>query len=267
MELVHHYTNINSLECILKNRTLRLNRLDKVDDKQEVSLISQKHWAKYLFVSSWSALENESEAMWNKYAGYNGVRISLPKFPFQSNQLISKPEMNIFSGDNTYSPIPFEAIYNEKWLFIIPPIRNDIYGREVVYKYSPEKHIRPIVNNDDGGVEFNCFDLATFKNVAWDYQKEFRYIFFIIPSSPDVIENWRKTGNPEFIYKHLLKCLKNNVDNTLEYFDISLGDVIDNVEVTLGPCCSKSEVSKIRKLLDKYTLNAKIKKSVLTGHV
>ena len=70
MELVHHYTNINSLECILKNKTLRLNRLDKVDDKQEVSFISQKHWAQYLFVSSWSALENESEAMWNKIVDF-----------------------------------------------------------------------------------------------------------------------------------------------------------------------------------------------------
>lgn len=266
MELVHHYTNINSLECILKNKTLRLNRLDKVDDKQEVSLISQKHWAQYLFVSSWSALENESEAMWGKYAGYNGVRLSLPKFPFQNNQLTSKPEMSIFSGDNTYSPIPLESIYNEKWLFVIPPIRNDIYGRDVIYKCSPEKYIKPTVKSVDGGFEFNYFDLATFKNLAWDYQKEFRYIFFIIPSSPDVIANWRKTGE-HAIYKHLLRCLQDNVDNKLEYFDIPLGDVIDSVEITLGPCCSESEVLKIKKLLDEYTSNAKIKRSVLTGYV
>ncbi|WP_339683663.1 hypothetical protein [uncultured Pseudoalteromonas sp.] len=267
MELVHHYTNINSLECILKNRTLRLNRLDKVDDKQEVSLISQKHWAQYLFVSSWSASEHESEAMWSKYACYNGVRLSLPKFPFKKNQLISKPEMSIFFGDNTYSPIPFESIYNEKWLFVISPIRNDIYGREVVYKCSPEESIRPIVKNVDGGFEFNYFDLATFKNVAWGYQKEFRYIFFIIPSSSDVMNDWKKTGDPASIHRRLLKCLQDNVDNTLEYFDIPLGDVIESVEITLGPCCSESEVLKIKKLLDEYTSNAKIKQSVLTGYV
>lgn len=38
--------------------------------------------------------------------------------------------MSIFSGDDTYSPIPFESIYNEKWLFVIPPIRNDIHMEE-----------------------------------------------------------------------------------------------------------------------------------------
>ena len=59
--------------------------------------------------------------MWGKYAGYNGVRLSLPKFPFQNNQLTSKPEMSIFSGDNTYSPIPLESIYmkNGSLLFLL----------------------------------------------------------------------------------------------------------------------------------------------------
>ena len=167
MELGHLYTNIYSFECILFNRSLRLNRLDKVDDKQEASLISQKLWAQYLFVSSWSASEHESEAMWSKYACYNGVRLSLPKFPFQKNQLISKPEMSIFFGDTTYSPIPFESIYNEKWLFVISPFRNDIYGREVVYKCSPEESIRPRVKNLVEGFEFIEFDLDTFKHLAW----------------------------------------------------------------------------------------------------
>jgi hypothetical protein len=46
-----------------------------------------------------------------------------------------------------------------------------------------------------------------------------------------------------------------------------LGDVIDSVVITLDPCCSESEVLKIKKLLDEYTSNAKIKQSVLTGYV
>lgn len=53
MELLHHYTSIETLELILKNRTLRLGRFDSVDDKQESQLIHEKHWVQYLFVSSW----------------------------------------------------------------------------------------------------------------------------------------------------------------------------------------------------------------------
>lgn len=64
MELIHHYTDIQSLACILKNRTLRFTRLDKLDDAQEVELVSRKHWSQYLFVSSWSTLTDESQAMW-----------------------------------------------------------------------------------------------------------------------------------------------------------------------------------------------------------
>ena len=32
---LYHYTNIDSLALILKNRTIRLNSLDKMDDLQE----------------------------------------------------------------------------------------------------------------------------------------------------------------------------------------------------------------------------------------
>ena len=32
---IHHYTNLESLAMILKNRTIRFNRLDKVDDLEE----------------------------------------------------------------------------------------------------------------------------------------------------------------------------------------------------------------------------------------
>ncbi len=32
---IHHYTNIENLALILKNKTIRFNRLDKVDDLEE----------------------------------------------------------------------------------------------------------------------------------------------------------------------------------------------------------------------------------------
>lgn len=32
---IYHYTNIDTLALILKNRTIRFNRLDNVDDLEE----------------------------------------------------------------------------------------------------------------------------------------------------------------------------------------------------------------------------------------
>ncbi len=34
-DLLHHYTDISTLALILKNRTIRFNRLDRVDDITE----------------------------------------------------------------------------------------------------------------------------------------------------------------------------------------------------------------------------------------
>jgi hypothetical protein len=40
MIIIHHYTNIDVLALILRNRTLRFNRLDQVDDPEESNIVS-----------------------------------------------------------------------------------------------------------------------------------------------------------------------------------------------------------------------------------
>lgn len=76
---IHHYTSIETLELILKNRTIRFNRSDKVDDPDEIELeVNGLPFAKYLLVSCWSIEEEESIPQWGIYAGKSkGVRITL----------------------------------------------------------------------------------------------------------------------------------------------------------------------------------------------
>ena len=76
---IHHYTSIETLELILKNRTIRFNRSDKVDDPDEIELeVNGLPFAKYLIVSCWSIEEEESIPQWGIYAGKSkGVRITL----------------------------------------------------------------------------------------------------------------------------------------------------------------------------------------------
>ncbi len=61
MTIIHHYTNIDVLALILKNRTLRFNRLDRVDDPEESNFISNGvNLGPYTFVSCWTEAKEES---------------------------------------------------------------------------------------------------------------------------------------------------------------------------------------------------------------
>lgn len=51
-EYLYHYTSIENLALILKNRTIRLNTLDKMDDLQEQKTRDVQNFGKFFFVSS-----------------------------------------------------------------------------------------------------------------------------------------------------------------------------------------------------------------------
>lgn len=81
IEYLHHYTNLSSLEMILKNKSLMFNRIDKVNDLVEHSRIDVFDDKKG-FVSCFTKRQYESYFFWkaysNKQEGSIGVRISFP---------------------------------------------------------------------------------------------------------------------------------------------------------------------------------------------
>lgn len=265
MTLVNHYTTINTLEKILINRTLRLNRLDNVDDKQESELVSKEHWSKFIFVSSWSADEYENRAMW-EYPGLNGVMIGLPKFPFKKYKLTTNESLNFFVKGDTYCPIPFERIYNDQWMFLVPPFQQETLGNIVEYYPNPESKIKPFTEYEYEGFHFDLGkSLARIKDITWLYQKEFRYVFCIVPSSLTAFNNWKITGSIESYLRVGLRNFIYGADMPLQYFDVELGDELDSIEVTLGPACNDIERKRVEELIQKYTSNGKIFNSRLTG--
>ena len=69
---IHHYTSIETLEMILKNKSIKFNRLDQVDDKAEYKYDSTVYdtnikLGKYTFVSCWTKSEMENIDLWNRY--------------------------------------------------------------------------------------------------------------------------------------------------------------------------------------------------------
>ena len=75
---IHHYTSIETLEMILKNKSIKFNRLDQVDDKAEYKYDSTVYdtnikLGKYTFVSCWTKSEMENIDLWNRYGKGNKV--------------------------------------------------------------------------------------------------------------------------------------------------------------------------------------------------
>ena len=68
VEYLYHYTNIESLALILKNRTIRFNSLDRMDDLQEKESADVKNIGQFCFITSWTSENTESIPMWNMYA-------------------------------------------------------------------------------------------------------------------------------------------------------------------------------------------------------
>lgn len=48
-EYLYHYTSVDSLALILKNRTIRLNSLDKMDDLQEQKTSDINNFGEFFF--------------------------------------------------------------------------------------------------------------------------------------------------------------------------------------------------------------------------
>ena len=74
-----HYTSIDKLCLILRNRSLRFTRLDKVNDPEEGLTRHFPSSKFFTYVSCWTSEEKESLLLWKMYsADMKGVRIRLP---------------------------------------------------------------------------------------------------------------------------------------------------------------------------------------------
>ena len=95
---IYHYTSVDSVRKILTNKTIRLNRLDRVDDRTESETFRGINLAKYLFVSSWTKENDENLSLWNEYTNNKkGIRIGLPEHMFKLkyvNANMYKNQMN-----------------------------------------------------------------------------------------------------------------------------------------------------------------------------
>jgi len=133
---IYQYTNIEALAYILKNRTIRFNRLDRVDDVEEGNAESLGvKFCKYVFVSCWTEIEEENIPLWKMYGGdKGGVRIGLEQKMFKEYP-VSNLELGWGQSQGyIMSKIPPQDMTNPNF-FILPILNydNDLFYRHVRY--------------------------------------------------------------------------------------------------------------------------------------
>lgn len=276
IDKIHHYTDINTLALILKHRAIRFNRLDNVDDITEGDAFTQLKLEKFFFVSCWTYDQNESLPQWNMYTtDMAGVRITLPKKLFDYKPLVVPTTYkNVIQQGSLISPIPFEKIFGDN--YFVPPIflNEDHFGRKVEYDpdfiqrknqaikfdVSPNGEIKGQISDPTG--------IAALKSPDWEFQHEYRFVLFIVPSLPaSETENFL-----EQFYKQIPNIVATSLYKgkgpDLDFFDVEISQsAIDCIKITTGPLCNDGDYLTVEALLDKYSPNGTIEKSKFEGTI
>lgn len=263
---IYHYTNLESLALILKNKTIRFNRLDKVDDLEEGNVESLGvKFCKYVFVSCWTETEEESIPLWKMYGGDNGgVRISLEQEMFKEYLIANLKTGNMKSEGAIISKIPVQDMVNPNFFFIpILDYGNDLFYRHIKYVDNISAFTKDAIQitnikGNRGDMHMQMKPFGYYKNKRWEFQDEVRFVLYSLPMNPML-----DGGNPN-ISSIVMQSLLGNKPLPFHYYDMSLkDDIFHNLEITLSPSATEAHKLIVQALIDKYAPDAKLKESAL----
>lgn len=255
-EYLYHYTNIESLALILKNRTILFNNLLDLDDLEEGYTVDYQDAGKYYFVSCWTHSDEDNIPMWQMYSDkLRGVRIKMP-----SNQFGVIPKFRdeyISSFDYKDS----QTIECEKFIVALNFLFEDT--RLDVQYTDNENDLRRIllpVDNKPRSQTVNA--LGYKKRSCWGFQKESRYIIQILPK----LSTWGDEDNSfSDAWRELYK--RDDIIDFKQLF-LTIDDfAFENMEIMLGPGVTSGQNVLVEDLVEKYNPKAKITQSILTGKI
>ena len=107
--------------------------------------------------------------------------------------------------------------------------------------------------------------IGKYKSKYWEFQKEVRYITNVYPGAG--IKVLDKLP-PEKQSELLLNGIFSNKDISIDAIYLDLNpQLLNNIEILLGPKISESDRNLVQLLCEKYSPNAVIQNSLLTGKV
>lgn len=235
-EYLFHYTSIENLCLILKNKTIRFSRLDKVNDLEE-GFTEHFPEAKYFtYVSSWTSEEEESLLMWKMYSDdMKGVRIRFPINMFKDRQ---QPEYETTGYPIIHIGVNIKV---ERKNFFYPSLLIGLY--KVDYMADVLNKNTCFTPNKDKTIDVELLHLGLIKRKYWKFEKEWRYKIIGMPFEG----KWLKEDYDKFL-EHPIN----------EYIDLPLDQsVFSELIVQLGPRANLAESEIVRLLLKEYTLGSK----------
>ena len=268
-EYLYHYTNIETLALILKNRTIRFNSLNKMDDLQEQQTADIKNIGQFCYISSWTEDSTESIPMWNMYASLNlGVRIKLRKNPFKLynntaeslSKVINATVNDESNGKPLQSIIPIAEMFSKGFMSIQAMTKELLI--KVEYTDNKDKLYPHLLTENGETFSIALGELGKYKNLHWKFQNEWRYILTILPLNLNQpVENSLK--NFQIIANKMRLGLEKQ---PFPYYDMYLSDeAFSEMEITLSPHISAGSKIIVESLVEKYNPSAIITESQLIG--
>ena len=232
MNELYHYTSINTLSMILKNKSIKFNRLDFVNDPLDGFSSDFLNSRKLVYVACFTARQDDSLPMWSLYTpNMNGVRIAFPTNLFG--------EINSHRFGMDIRPCK-QKILNQESTFIAGP-------EKVIYKSTVDEIDHRLVKDLGHAKQFNTFEIGKYKIDDWKFEEEYRFKIFSINY---IFGSLVQDG----AYDNKLKEMESQIpDKTHEVFVDIDQNIFKNVKILLGPKTTEPERLIVEALAKTYS--------------
>ncbi|MGM0589238.1 MAG: hypothetical protein ACQETE_12525 [Bacteroidota bacterium] len=275
-EYIYHYTNIETLDLILKHGTIRFTRLDEVDDLSESEAFGDIDFSNLIFVSCWTYEQQENIPQWHMYTNQmRGVRIQLPKDFFHYKEVkLNDPDLGITSIDTPKLPIGKNEMFTDTYHVFPFSFLKKYFERKIEYKDNIDSVYEnffdeTVAPDGKNQINFNNLgDLAKFKSKAWSFQQEIRYVLLIFPAFEMPSEGFNDQSYISSLGDLWYKAIKTGNGPPITNFDLPIDPVLlNNITVRTGPMCTKEDEIAVESIINNYTTNGEIQKSKLAGKI
>ena len=267
MGKIYHYTTIETLALILKNKTIRFSRLDTLNDLEEGHITScDIDVGKLAYVSCWTENPKEAIPLWRIYGKDSmGVRIALEKDMFKDYEWTVKHcrennSLNIpvhGNGSAGKFKIPFSDCLNDGCV-MIPPTTTKSFYFPMHYVEDIKPYIEESASITQKHIEsINLSNIGQYKHERWAFEEESRFIIYKHPI--DIFE-YLKDSTME---THSSGYINNRFDDLTSYDMHLKDDIFNSLEVRLSPSANESHKIIVDSLLKEYAPKAICEESEL----